>query len=105
MSPRAARGAGATPAPARSRSAPAAAYLLHRYDWSESSLILDLFTRDRGRLTVAAKGAKRPYSQLRPVLLPFQRLSVLVSQPPRDESVDIFTLRSAEWAEIGRAHV
>ena len=46
------------------------AFVLHRYDWSESSLILDLFTRERGRLAVAAKGAKRPYSQLRGVLLP-----------------------------------
>jgi DNA repair protein RecO (recombination protein O) len=56
------------------RAAPAsAAYVLHRYDWSETSLILDLFTRDQGRLTVVAKGAKRPYSQLRPALLPFQR--------------------------------
>lgn len=81
-----------------SRQAPAAAYLLHRYDWSESSLILDLFTRDRGRLTVAAKGAKRPYSQLRPVLLPFQRLLASVSQPKGGEPADIFTLRSAEWA-------
>ena len=37
------------------------AYVLHRYDWSETSLILDLFTREQGRLAVAAKGAKRPY--------------------------------------------
>ena len=44
------------------------------YDWSESSLILDLFTREQGRIAVAAKGAKRPFSQLRSVLLPFQRL-------------------------------
>ena len=35
------------------RAAPAsAAYVLHRYDWSETSLILDLFTRDQGRITV-----------------------------------------------------
>ena len=47
-------------------------YVLHRYDWSETSLILDLFTREDGRLAVAAKGAKRPHSQLRAVLLPFQ---------------------------------
>ena len=45
-------------------------YVLHRYDWSETSLILDLFTREQGRVAVAAKGAKRPYSQLRSVLLP-----------------------------------
>ena len=44
------------------------AYVLHHYDWSESSLILDLFTREQGRIAVVAKGAKRPYSQLRAVL-------------------------------------
>mgnify|MGYP000314178759 CR=1 FL=1 len=41
------------------------AFVLHHYDWSETSLILDLFTREQGRLAVVAKGAKRPYSQLR----------------------------------------
>lgn len=84
------------------RAAPAsAAYVLHRYDWSETSLILDLFTRDQGRLTVVAKGAKRPYSQLRPALLPFQRIHAAVSRPARDEAADIVTLRSAEWAGGG----
>ena len=54
----------------RAAPAPQSAYLLHAYDWSESSAILDLFTREQGRVVVAAKGAKRPYSQLRSVLLP-----------------------------------
>ncbi len=77
-------------------------YVLHRYDWSESSLILDLFTREQGRLAVAAKGAKRPYSQLRAVLLPFQQVQVALSRPRRgaeDEAPpDVQTLRGAEWA-------
>ena len=72
------------------------AYVLHQYDWSETSLILDLFTRERGRLAVAAKGAKRPYSQLRGVLLPFQRLSVTLSRGSED--AEVHTLRAAEWA-------
>jgi DNA repair protein RecO (recombination protein O) len=81
------------------RSNPAsAAYVLHRYDWSESSLILDVFTRDQGRITVVAKGAKRPYSQLRAALLPFQRINASVSRPARDENAEIVTLRGAEWA-------
>ena len=81
------------------RAAPHAAYVLHRYDWSESSLILDLFTRDFGRIAVAAKGAKRPYSQLRPVLLPFQRILVTLGRAARDEaSSDVQNLRGAEWA-------
>jgi DNA repair protein RecO (recombination protein O) len=76
------------------------AYVLHHHDWSESSLILDLFTRDHGRVAVAAKGAKRPYSQLRSVLVPFQRLNVAWSVK-RAENAEIHTLRSAEWAGGG----
>jgi DNA repair protein RecO (recombination protein O) len=79
--------------------APLAAFVLHRYDWSESSLILDLFTRTQGRLAVAAKGAKRPHSNLRAVLLPFQRVNVSLGRLPEGEGAsDIQTLRQAEWA-------
>jgi DNA repair protein RecO (recombination protein O) len=81
-----------------SRSAPLAAFVLHRYDWSESSLILDLFTREQGRIAVAAKGAKRPFSQLRSVLLPFQRIQVSLGRQASVEDVrDIQNLRGAEW--------
>ncbi|MBI3350566.1 MAG: DNA repair protein RecO [Burkholderiales bacterium] len=73
------------------------AYVLHHHDWSETSLILDLFTRDSGRLAVAAKGAKRPYSQLRAVLLPMQRISVSLSKPAKADGGEVQTLRSAEW--------
>jgi len=93
---------------------PLTAYVLHRYDWSESSLILDLFTREQGRLAVVAKGAKRPYSQLRPVLLPFQRLQVVLGRAPRSgreggdaaaeaAQREVQTLRGAEWAGGGLA--
>ena len=81
------------------RSNPAlAAYVLHRYDWSESSLILDVFTREQGRVAVAAKGAKRPYSQLRAVLLPFQRISLTLSRAgdPSSDS-EIQNLRGADF--------
>jgi DNA repair protein RecO (recombination protein O) len=79
-----------------------AAFVLHQYDWSETSLIVDLFTREQGRVVVAAKGAKRPYSQLRPVLLPFQRIQVGLGRaaraPAGEEAVpEVQTLRSAEW--------
>lgn len=78
--------------------APLLAYVLHSHDWSETSLIVELFTRERGRVVVAAKGAKRPYSQLRPVLLPFQRIVVLLGRTPADEAAEVHVLRSAEWA-------
>ena len=75
--------------------------MLHQWAWSETSLILDLFTREHGRIAVVAKGAKRPYSQLQPVLMPFQRLLVLTTRPKSDEGADILTLRSAEYAGGG----
>ncbi len=80
------------------------AYVLHRYDWSESSLILDLFTREQGRIAVVARGAKRPYSQLRPVLMPFQRIHAALGRARAVESdeaaqlPEVQTLRGAEYA-------
>jgi DNA repair protein RecO (recombination protein O) len=73
------------------------AFVLHRYDWSESSLILELFTRERGRLAAVAKGAKRPTSQLRAVLLPFQRVQVTLGRTAADEQAELHVLRHAEW--------
>jgi DNA repair protein RecO (recombination protein O) len=74
-----------------------AAFVLHSHDWSESSLILEVFTRDHGRVVAVAKGAKRPYSQLRPVLMPFQRLVMGFGAKKADEA-DVWLLRQAEWA-------
>ena len=99
----ASRAATAPRPPSKASRAPQPAYVLHRHDWSESSLVLELFTRDQGRIAVVAKGAKRPYSQLRGVLLPFQRLLVLTGTPARTKASEatapeVQTLRSAEWA-------
>src|SRR5450755_798228 len=81
------------------RQAPLTSYVLHRYDWSESSVILDVFTREQGRIAVAAKGAKRPFSQLRSALLPFQRLQISLGRAPAgDDAREEQTLRAAEWA-------
>lgn len=68
------------------------AYVLHRYDWSESSLILEVFTRHYGRIALVAKGAKRPTSSFRPILLPLQPLHVAFGG-----DAEIRTLKSAEW--------
>ncbi len=88
-------------ATSRAAAQPLTAYVLHSYDWSETSLIVELFTRERGRVVVAAKGAKRPTSQLRPVLLPFQPILVQLGKTPADEAAEIHTLRSAEWTGGG----
>ncbi len=68
------------------------AYVLHRYDWSESSLILEVFTRHHGRIALVAKGAKRPSSNFRPVLLPLQPLQLNYGG-----DAEIRTLKGAEW--------
>jgi DNA repair protein RecO (recombination protein O) len=68
------------------------AFVVHRYDFSESSLILELLTRNFGRVAVVAKGAKRPSSNFRPILLPLQPLHVAFGGDG-----EIRTLRAAEW--------
>ena len=68
------------------------AFVLHRYDWSESSLILEVFTREYGRVALVAKGAKRPSSSFRPILLPLQPLRIAFGGDG-----EIRTLKAAEW--------
>lgn len=68
------------------------AYVLHRYDWSESSLILEVLTRHHGRIALVAKGAKKPSSNFRPILLPLQPLHVTYGG-----DAEIRTLKGAEW--------
>jgi DNA repair protein RecO (recombination protein O) len=51
-------------------------YVLHASPWRETSLIVQCFTRDHGCVALVAKGAKRPYSALRSVLVAFQPLSL-----------------------------
>lgn len=68
------------------------AFVLHRYDWSETSLILEVFTRHHGRMALVAKGVKRPSSSFRPILLPLQPLHLAFGG-----DAEIKTLKAAEW--------
>jgi DNA repair protein RecO (recombination protein O) len=68
------------------------AFVLHSFAWRETSLIVELFTRDEGRITTVAKGAKRRGSSLRPVLQQFCPLSISFSGRG-----DVKTLTQAEW--------
>ncbi|PAV27181.1 DNA replication and repair protein RecO [Tamilnaduibacter salinus] len=49
-------------------------YVLHRRAWRETSLIVDLFTLNHGRMSVVARGANRPKSSWKAQLQPFQPL-------------------------------
>ena len=48
------------------------ALILRRWDWRNSSLLLDLFTRDYGRIRVMARGARR-----NPAKVPYQPFELL----------------------------
>lgn len=52
------------------------AYVLHRWPYQDSSLLVELFTLQHGRFRVIAKGAKRPKSRWRSILQPFTPLLV-----------------------------
>lgn len=68
------------------------AVVLHAHPWRETSLIVELFARDHGRLPLVAKGARRPGSALRGVLMAFQPLLVDWSG-----GGEVRTLVRAEW--------
>ena len=52
-----------------------AAFVLHTYPFKETSLVVELFTQNFGRVAATAKGARRPRSALRGMLQSFQPLS------------------------------
>jgi DNA repair protein RecO (recombination protein O) len=47
------------------------AFLLHHHDYSDSSRILELLTREHGRISLFGRGVRRAKSAYRPVLQPF----------------------------------
>jgi len=68
------------------------AYILHSYPFRETSLIVEAYTRGHGRVAMVARGARRPKSSLRGILLSFQ--SLLLSWTGKRE---LRTLIRAEW--------
>ena len=52
------------------------AYVLHSYPYRETSLILQAWTEKHGRMGLVAKGARRPKSANRSLLVPFQPLVI-----------------------------
>ena len=61
-----------------------AAYLLHHRPWRDTSRILEVLTREHGRLTLFARGVRGANAKLAPVLQPFQLL--LLSWSGRGEA-------------------
>ncbi|MDC0610650.1 DNA repair protein RecO [Vibrio sp.] len=71
-------------------------FVLHRRPYSESSLIIDVFSEEYGRLTLLSKGARSARSHLKSVLQPFTPL--LVKWSGKGE---MKTLRQAEAISLG----
>jgi len=67
-------------------------YVLHAYAYKETSLIVEAFTRRFGRVSLLARGARRPRSAMRGVLLAFHPLRLTWSA-----SAELGTLMAAEW--------
>jgi len=49
-------------------------FVLHKREYSETSFLVDFFTEHNGRITLLAKGARRPRSPLKALLQPFTPL-------------------------------
>ncbi|HEX5636532.1 MAG TPA: DNA repair protein RecO [Gammaproteobacteria bacterium] len=71
------------------------AFILHHYPYRDTSQILDLLTRDFGRLSVVSRGSLAARSKLKSILQPFRLLNV--SWVGKG---DMPTLINAELAEL-----
>jgi len=69
-------------------------FVLHTYPFKETSLVVEFFTRDFGRVAAVAKGARRPRSAMRGMLQAFQPL--LATWSGKSE---LRNLHSLEWGE------
>lgn len=68
------------------------AYVLHTYPFRETSLIVEIFSRDFGRMALLARGARRPRSAIRGLLMGFQPLELGWAGKG-----EVLTLMKAEW--------
>ncbi len=71
----------------------APAYILHHRPYRDTSRILEVLTRDHGRLSLFARGVRGPKAKLASILQPFQLL--LVSWSGRGEAAQLTGAESA----------
>src|SRR5580698_8395003 len=70
----------------------AQAYILHTQPYRDTSRILEVFTREQGRLSVFARGVRGPKARLASLLQPFQPL--LISFSSRGEAAQLISAES-----------
>jgi DNA repair protein RecO (recombination protein O) len=68
------------------------AYVLHSYPFRETSLIVEVFSRDFGRMALLARGARRPRAAIRGLLMAFQPIEIGWAGKG-----EVLTLMKAEW--------
>lgn len=68
------------------------AYVLHTRPYRETSLLVEAFSRDYGRVALLARGARRPRAALRGLMMGFQPLELSWSGKG-----EVLTLMKAEW--------
>ena len=54
-------------------------FLLHQRSYGETSIISEVFTKKNGRMSIIAKGAKKPKSKFFGYLVPFYKLDITYS--------------------------
>jgi DNA repair protein RecO (recombination protein O) len=69
-------------------------FVLHTYPFKETSLVVELFSRNFGRVATVAKGARRPRSTMRGMLQSFQPLIAVWSGKS-----ELRTLHGLDWGE------
>src|SRR5690349_19378015 len=78
--------------PLRERRDDQVGYVLHAYPYRETSIIVEAFTAEHGRVGLVARGARRPRSELRGLLQAFQPLTLAWAG-----AGELKTLVRAEW--------
>jgi DNA repair protein RecO (recombination protein O) len=68
------------------------AYVLHTIPFRETSLIVEVFSRDFGRMALLARGARRPRAAIRGLLMAFQPIEIGWAGKG-----EVLTLMKAEW--------
>ncbi len=68
------------------------AFVLHSTPFRETSLIVEVFSRDFGRMALLARGARRPRAAIRGLLMAFQPLEIAWAGKG-----EVLTLMKAEW--------
>lgn len=71
------------------------AYVLHTRAWRNTSLIVEAFTAEAGRVGVVARGVRRPSNPSRAYLQPFQPL--LIAWSGRGELHSLTSVEAEQW--------